>query len=327
MLFPLFSCYKMNQRLIRHFEYKGLVHLAEERRLVFHYGLSGGRHDIDIVALAKGLGQYCELLNYFCDSIRYDAALKIRVEAASPGSFEVYLKLFEIGQGVIGTVVANDFVDSIGNVLDMFRQYVELKKLLGAGEADSISVTAGDNSPVSVVKGNNHVIVQNPVFLMYKEDAAPAGFLKDGTAAILSDEGIESLEVKDVTASLAKKIVSLDKAQLQRMTEPNAYLLEETQEVTVNNAKLLLVSSNFEFRGKWRFEYKNRTIAADIKDDDFILRVKSGELEFKSKDVLTADLKIEQERLPGSQYWEDKRFCVVKGHARDNLRDSEFLQK
>ena len=91
--------------------------------------------------------------------------------------------------------------------------------------------------------------------------------------------------------------------------------------------RLVFHCSNFEFRGKWRFEYKNRTIAADIKDDDFILRVKSGELEFKSKDVLTADLKIEQERLPGSQYWEDKRFCVVKVHARDNLRDSEFLQQ
>ncbi|MCR5336637.1 MAG: hypothetical protein K6E42_08850 [Synergistes sp.] len=320
-MFHQFFCYNQNQRLLRHLAYRGLVQLADERKLVFRYELSNGRHDIDVMALAKGLGQYCELLNYFSGSIRDDAALNIRVEALSPGSFEVNLRLFEWGQGVIGTLVANDFVGFIGNVLDMFRQFIELKRLLGSEKADKIMV--GDNGYTLIVKGNNNTVVAGPVWEAYKGSEAANEFLRGGSSALVADNSIEGVSIQDVTSGTARDIVNMNKTQLAGLTSHNAYLQEETQEVTISGAELLLMGSNFEFKGKWRFGFGKRTIAANIADDDFILKVKSGALGFRSKDVFTADMKVIQKALPGSEYWEDKEFVITKVKAINNLRDLE----
>lgn len=288
---------------------------------MFHYEISEGRHDIDVMALTKGLGQYCELLNYFSDSINEDAVLNIKVEALNPGSFEVYLKLYELGQSVIGTLVANDLVSCISTVFEMFKQFIELKMLLRSEKADKIMV--GDNDNVTVIKGDNNIVVVGPVWEAYKGSEAANGFLRGGSSALSSDKNIEGLNIQDVTSGKTKDIVTVDRTQLAGLASHNAYLLEETQEVMINDAKLLLMGSNFEFKGKWRFGFGKRTITANIADDDFILKVKNGLLSFRSKDFFTVDMKVIQKALPGSDYWEDKEFVITKVKKINNLRDLE----
>lgn len=296
-----------------------MVGLAEERKIVFKYELADGRHDVDVVALSSGLGHFCALLNFFCDNEREDAVLSIRAEAFRPGSFEVWLRLFEIGQGVLGTVVANNFVDSIDNVLEMFKQYIELKMMLGSSKADS--VTANDDGTVNVVHGDNNIIISPKVMNVYIGDKAADAFLSGGASAVLSDGCIDGLRVQEAVAGAVRDIVSLDKAQLGRAASQNGYLAEESRVSTVEDAKLLLVSVNFEFRGVWRFQYGKRTITAKFADNDFVDKVRVGEINFRSKDVLTVDMRVKQVLDLKSGQWDDKDFVITKVKAINNLRN------
>ncbi|MCQ4764792.1 hypothetical protein [Cloacibacillus evryensis] len=293
--------------------------MADERKLMFRYELRDDRHDIDVMALANGLGQYCTFLNFLSDSTRDDAVLNIRVEALRPGSFEVYLKFFELGQGVLGTVISNNFVGPISNVFEMFRQFVEIKNLLGSEKADHIYV--GDNSTVNIIKGSNNVVVYDPVWRAYKESKELNESLYNGSLALLSDEQIEGLKIQDITPEGHQDVVNLDRTSLGRMASSNAYLQEEIQVVTVDNALLLLVSSNFEFTGMWRFEYGAHVITVKFEDEDFISKVREGLLNFRSKDIFTVNMKVEQRRLPGSRFWEDKKYVISKVKSINNLRD------
>ena len=90
---------------------------------------------------------------------------------------------------------------------------------------------------------------------------------------------------------------------------------------TVEDAKLLLVSVNFEFRGVWRFQYGKRTITAKFADNDFVDKVRVGEINFRSKDVLTVDMRVKQVLDLKSGQWDDKDFVITKVKAINNLRN------
>ena len=318
-MYSLFYCYNYNQRLLRHLLYKGMVVMAEERKIVFKYELADDRHDVDVVALSSGLGHFCALLNFFCDSERKDAVLSIRAEAFRPGSFEVWLRLLEIVGGVAGTVVANNFADSISNVLDMFKQYIELKTMLGSSKADS--VTANNDGTVIVVHGDNNVIISPKVMNFYMHDKEADAFVSGGASAVLSDGCVDGLRVQEAIDGVVRDIVSLDKVQLGRAASQNGYLAKESRVSIVEDATLLLVGANFEFRGVWRFQYGKRTITAKFADGDFVNKVRGGELDFRSKEVLTVDMSVKQVLDPKSGQWDDKDFVITKVKAINNLRN------
>ena len=298
--------------------------MADEKNIIVKYEMRNDGHSIDVMALTRGLGEYCGLLQYFSGEIRSDAKLNIRVEVLSPGSFEVGLKLFEIGQGVLGTVVSNNLTDPLANILDMFKQFIELKNLLGSEKADA--VTVGENSTVNIVKGNQVINVRDAVFNIYTGSGKPTEFLQTGSLALLSDTYVEGMKVQESNTSQRENIICLNKEQIGRMTSPNAYLQEETRLITVSDATLLLTSPNLEFRGVWRFDYNGHKISATFEDKDFIKAVSDGLLQFRSKDIFTVDMTVLQTQSPGSPCWEDKEHVVTKVKSINNMRDMAAKQ-
>lgn len=301
--------YKLDQRLLRHLKYKGLVYLVEEKRIVFKYDLEDDRHDIDIRALTDGLGQYCALVQLISDEVRNDAILNIRVEAVKQGSFEVWLRLFEIGQVVIGTLIADNMLSSINGILAMFREYIELKLLLGSDKADRVE--AGEGGMAVVVKGGINLSVHNLTLNLYTKSPDASGLLTAASQAILSDKHVRGVVMQD-EGDGRSDLLRIDRHGLEKTAERNPYFVDETQTIRLNNVEMIVTGVNFVFSRVWRFVYKGQNITAKIVDEDFVHRVKNSEIRFGHGDILTVDVNIIQERRPDSPYWEDKSFVILK---------------
>ncbi len=316
-----FYGYKLDQRLLRHLDYRGLSYLAEEKKIVFKYEIYNQKNDVDIRALTEGLGKYCELLHLISNELRDDAVLNIRVEAVSPGSFEVWIRLCELGQGVLGTLQATGILGSIESILFIFKELFKLKDFLGSEKADRIEATDGSNA--NVVNGNSNIIFNQTTINLYKGTGEVSSLLAEASRAVLSDRQIRSVKIQEEKDGIRSDLIDLGRDRLDRMTEPNSYLIEETQTIIKENVEMTLTGLHLEFRGVWRFDYNDRKITAKIKDDDFILKVKNREIMFAHGDIFVVDLKVIQERKPGTPYWMDKDFTIMKVKEIKHLEERE----
>lgn len=78
------------------------------------------------------------------------------------------------------------------------------------------------------------------------------------------------------------------------------------------NEILYVKSAEFQGSAQWKFSL-DKTINADIQDEDFLSRVHSGEISISSKTYLTADVKVTIPLKPDGSPNESKvKYTIIK---------------
>jgi hypothetical protein len=208
---------------------------------------------------------------------------KAEVKGFSQGSFVTDLVFY-----VTGTTASVFSAVSPADLWRVCKEAIALwKHLRGSQPAkvehhgQTVSVT-NNNGQIMQVQTESMTLVFNQ-----KSVDAVGRFVRDG----LEDDGIEFVEVRadsDVIASVERNERSFF-VQVAPSTE--------VTNVTFTMA-LVIEAPVFKDGNKWRFWDGQRSIHADIEDQDFLARVNEGE-RFGKGDVLRAEVRISQEQSAG----------------------------
>lgn len=258
----------------------------------------GGEDTIDASLLADIIENFITLVDDTKSGISKETPVQLRVKAFQPGSFEV---LFE----AVTEIFASDKAANSLTVLSVLSSGViglfKLAKHIKGNKAavvdeNSVSVTIENAEGAEVTVARN---VYNTYIMPGVNDTVAEVFDR-----LESDNTRDNLEVSNATEK-----VSINKSEFIPLSRP--YPMEKLSNRIVTNTitDILIQIKKLDLMGnsKWEF-YFNTLIKATIQDEDFLNRVRSGEITFKAGDSLNVDLRFEHEL--------DDRGMIIAGSER-----------
>lgn len=114
----------------------------------------------------------------------------------------------------------------------------------------------------------------------------------EGVIAPLKHEGVDGFEVRD--GNNRETIERIDKDSTEYFS--TATLDEHVEEISSTQEIILkIVNVSFERNLKWRFDDGESRFAADVKDEQFLKAIDSGNISFAQGDALLAELQTVQQ--------------------------------
>ena len=274
----------------------------ETMKLTLSLDMDG--HKLDAWALSEGLSGFCSFLQAMREETNEAEGLDVQVEAIHPGSFQFALELIGHVVSLTGLMTGGG-VQTLMTLVQMAVEYLKLKIFLGDEKPDEVR---RNGDVVIVLKDGAQLNISSVVHNAYMTNGDAAQASQSMANAFRSDERVRGIKLKDADGT---ELAGFDGEQLHRLALSNAYLNEEHSVICDKRAVLLVRAPSLDGSTKWRFLYNGRKIIANIADESFMEKVKSGELRFGNGDRLLAVLEIGLEKKPGRTVWKESSYSVV----------------
>ncbi|MCE2964512.1 MAG: hypothetical protein LW855_01800 [Alphaproteobacteria bacterium] len=266
----------------------------ESLSLVFQ-GSAVQMGDIDIENLAPALLSLSNLIQKSNEAINGDrASVSVRVQASSPGSFQVSLDviqtLTETARNFLDFAVhdkekiaaANELVELIfkcvgGGVAFSGGLFALIKALKGK-KPDSIE----EKGDIVTIKQQSNIFITNKRTIILAEN----GLVREAarkTLQVLSNNGFDSLSMQ---IKSGEKLV-ISKEELSYFDIPDR---EEILEDKQRSMTLQIISLSFKEDNKWRVTDGLEPFSVTIEDSDFLKKIANDEISFSKNDYLVCDV-------------------------------------
>lgn len=230
--------------------------------------------------------------------IKSNDEILVKARPFSEGSFEIPLELV-----LVGAALSFDNYPLIEHVLRLLKEYISIRKVL---QGSPLPPAAKDGS--IVVQGN--ITVTNSVVNILMNSQVNTAMDKVATD-VKADTTIQSVKV--LRGKEREPIATIERGELDYFRyDPNSAVLEGQKRDRPVQTTLIIHTPVLEGRGKWKFILDGRTVSADIKDEDFMQRVKAGNEVFAAGDRLVVDLIIHEEYAQSLATYQSKKHTIVK---------------
>lgn len=272
---------------------------------------------VDATAVASTMQAIIAIVDEAQKVMAAQEQVLIKARPFASGSFEIPLDLI-----VIGTAGLFSVHPLIDNILNLLKDYIELKTLL---RGQPVPEPSGNGT--IVVQGNTINISHSVINILSNNRIGTA--LDRAVTDIAADETIR--DVKMFRGAATEPFIVIPRTELDFLrNHPSGADTERPDRERVVRCTLTLRSLVFEGSGKWRFNYDGATISADIRDEDFKRRVVGGIEEFAAGDRLDVELVIAERYNPVIADYERKNqysIARVFSHTKNSSSSTSHSEQ
>ena len=292
--------------------------MAETKTFRIKYdGEALSDHTIDVNDLAPALmalGDLIQEANSLAN--RSDSTISIKVKATETGCFQIYIQAMQIMADDAVKLLSGDKCTALANLL----QILGFTGVSGATIIYLIKKFRG-KKPKVVSENQNEVVIDAgtglpPITItklewdMYQSDKirkSVYGILKP-----LEKSGVEMVEFIDVESSVVT--TKVQKNELEFFV-PAPATPEPLQELPIRETYVNVVHMWFKEGNKWKFSEGESEWPAEMKDQNFLIKLLKGESSIHANDFLKVKVKQVQYR-EGSSVKSTYEIIEVMEHTR-----------
>lgn len=240
----------------------------------------------EVASVADGMAKAVQFLsNRAIDSDR-QYTLHLREVRAGSAIFQFLLESAGVAQTVLPVISSGGF--SIRQVGEVFSYAVKLLDFLKAKPPAATSSVNGDNNVVVTNSDGAQLTVNQ-----YIVQVAGNAYFQEQAERV-----VKPLKKPRRNLAIKQQEQRLLSATSENYTTIIARPLNDNQPLTVNTieATLRVRQPHLEGADSWKFAWGKNRITAQVRDKDFMEKVRAGAEEFRSGDVLRVRLRIEEQQ-------------------------------
>lgn len=251
--------------------------------------------------------------------------LNINIKAFKEGSFEVHLEVLGGLITAISAIGTDNISMYLSNIINIFRELLELKRILKGEKPDKIEELDEDKFKITNSDGFSITVNKN-TYHIYADNLTVNQAINENFELLSEYSDIKEFQIK----KKGNTIFTATRDEFQNLAENNK-LLEDKEikfkdefDVHLVIVKLVLDGNR---KRKWEFLYNGIKISAKILDQDFFDRIDRREEGFLQGDILVCDLRIEQSFNKKLEVWENTGnyfILKVKKHISKGFNQKEI---
>lgn len=249
---------------------------------VFSFHLDG-ESSVDAIVLSKTIADMADLSKEMAKQEDEQAFLKMNVTPFKNGSFEIVFEaVCEIGETIItNPMAAAAFASSVvTSVVGVFQ----IKRFLQGKKAKKVE-TDGQQIKIENERGE--------VLYAPKSSGAVLNSIRiDSLVVNISKYAQENNPSGGFSISSDKDTVRCKPSDLDGMVSPFPIVEESSCKRQVVVTELAIKKPDLLGFSKWSFRLNNRTIEANVNDENWLKKVHTGEITIKAGDSIKASLEV-----------------------------------
>lgn len=266
------------------------MNTMEPKTQNFTIKFGGQENRLDALTLVYSILGFSTVIQELNTSIYPEQKVDIKIKATQPGSFEVVCQLVEYALDTLPLIpiVISDNQEYLKGLLNLFKEFIEIKKLLGKEKPNKIE----ENGQKVIIEGNKgNIEVSLYAYNFYNNNTAAHSAMSKAFRSLEQDQEVESLRIIE---DESKELVEIDKADFPKLAETVEDVESENIQEVIRIAMLKILKIVFDKNRMWEFVYNNIKISARIEDELFIKKIIEKEVKFGQGDILKARIKIKQ---------------------------------
>jgi hypothetical protein len=230
--------------------------------------------------------------------IKTTEEILVKARPFSKGSLEIPLELV-----LVGASLMFPSQPLIERIVEMLKEYISIRKRL---KGKPLPQAAKDGSVT--IKGN------------VKISESVVNIIVNSQVSTVMDKAAENIERDMTIKSLTilqgddrEQIATIERKELSYFRfDPHAPLQDGSKRDRAIRTTLIIHTPVLEGRAKWKFIMDGRAISADIKDENFMERVRSGNEEFAAGDRLEVDLLVHEDYAQALSAYQSTKHSIQK---------------
>lgn len=235
-----------------------------------------------------------------------DKKISVKVNALKEGSFVIDLSLLE---EPLVTLFSNEHVQYLAGIVTIVGGiYGAYKVLKGRPvktkeDKDAISIT------LNQINQQQNIEINHTIVNVYNNRVVREAISKS-FATVDEDENVAGVEISNETTNVPVFFEREEFPQLQYNDfEHEEDMPERIEEVV--EARLTIISLNFERGNRWQFMYNGFKIAMTVKDDALMERIEQG-ARFGKGDSIRVKMRIIKEYNKSYKAYENKSYRIIE---------------
>lgn len=240
----------------------------------------------EVAAVADGMAKAVQFLSSRATDAERQYTLHLSEVRRGSAIFQFLLEGAAIAQTLLPLVPAGGF--SIHQVGEVFSKVVKLLEFLkGKPPAATVTIDGNNNVVVTNSQGANITINNNII------NIAGNPYFLDQVAQVMKPlkKPHRTLHVKQIEENLLESSSEKYPEITSRPINDNSPITKNTIDVTLRVKQPHLDGGN-----SWKFDWGRNRITAEVRDKAFMDKVRSGQEEFRSGDILRVRMSIEEQQ-------------------------------
>lgn len=235
-----------------------------------------------------------------------DKKISVKVNALKEGSFVIDLSLLE--ESFI-TLFSNDHVDYLAGIVTIVGGIYGAYKVLKGRPVKTREDKDAINITLNQVNQQQNIEINQTIVNVYNNRVVREAISKS-FATVDEDENVAGVEISSETTDTPVVFERVEFPQLQYNDfEHEEEMPERIEEVV--DARLTIISLNFERGNRWQFMYNGFKIAMTVKDDALMERIEQG-ARFGKGDSIRVKMRIVKEYNKSYKAYENKSYRIVE---------------
>ena len=288
---------------------KSMGKIFDEEKVKIKF--EGQTHQIDINTLTSSLLVFSESLKEINGELKTGKNVEIKIEALSPGSFEVYAIISAINHSDLLSAVSTAGGD-MAAIVAVYTGIVKLRSWLRKEGNQELSDLKEENGVTTIkTKTGSIYFCPSVVYNTYNGSQSVNDAISDQFRILEEDPAIGGL-----TISAERESFSIQKEEFTTLAQKVDIPGENKRKETKNSQTVFIVKPVLEKNStrRWEFIWTGNRISANITDIGFLEKMEQGEYRFGTGDKLVVDLQISQVLNPVYNAWMNESYQITLIH-------------
>ena len=242
-----------------------------------------GPNDIELDTLSQSLNYLVTAISKIADkSLREDDYCKFRVKNIEKGSFVITIEqIFDI---------ASALFPYMPSILESLASIIELRKILGGKNPEKIEKLGSENTVIAT--GGASINIDSRTYNIYTTEPAIEKSLANCSKVISDDSERVGFSIK-TKSDRGSRNITMDHDDLLRTSKIlDVESFNDDVEEQQTSCTLIVRKPDLLGDSKWQFRFVDRNIYAEVKDEDFLEKVRNKEINFPLVSKLNVDMII-----------------------------------
>lgn len=235
-----------------------------------------------------------------------DKKISVKVNALKEGSFVIDLSLLEEN---IVSLFSRDNAEYLANVIAIVGGVYGAYKLLKGRPVKTKEDSDAVNVTINQINQQQNIQINQTIVNVYNNRTVREAISKSFTT-VNEDENVAGVEI---SSDVVKLPVVFDREEFPALQyndfEHEDDVPERIEEVV--DARLTIISLNFERGNRWQFMYNGFKIAMTVKDDALMERIEQG-ARFGKGDSIRVKMRIIKEYNKSYKAYENKSYRIIE---------------